>query len=192
MHGYLKAVVISGLIPVIWSCSDDAGSYKSSLSASQSQIEFCKVVRDYRDLYRETKNKKSYLDQKTDLTTIFNQRTNALKEVLNDGRIEKWQGKIGKLLSVEGKGAFLEINLPCNVVMASQDNLIIRLDSPLYQNLRGYSEDSNIVFSGNFLVPNDTKEQGKYPYEAYYGEESITENGSMSEPEFLFRYSDFH
>lgn len=188
----LKILFVSLCFVVISACSDDSTTSAPVAKQYSQQDEFCKVVSDYRDLYLSEKKKDFYIDQKAALEAIFLERTQKFKSILNSGAVQNWNGTINKILVSEGKGAFLEVKLSCGAYLEPQDNLIISMESALYQKLRKYSENSKIVFSGNFIIPPNADAQGKYPHEIYYGEKSFTAEGSIKEPEFLFKFTDFH
>ncbi|HSH97121.1 MAG TPA: hypothetical protein VK954_02415 [Methyloradius sp.] len=152
----------------------------------QQEITFCEIVNKYRDIYVSESNKDFYIDKEAKLASIFSDRTTQLIQVLGDGNIVGWQGYIKQILSSK-EGAFLEVTLPCKVELKPQDNLIIKINTPLYESLRNFHEKSEIHFSGNFLV-SPTNVPSEFPYKAYYGETSFTETGSMREPELLFMF----
>ena len=188
----LKILFLSLLVVVISACSDESATSAQLVKQYSQQDEFCKVISEYRDSYLSEKKKDFYIDQKAKLKAIFFERTEKLKSVLNNGAVQNWNGTISNILVSEGKGAFLEVELSCGAHLEPQDNLIIGIESALYQKLRSYSENSKIAFSGNFLLPVNEDAQGKYPHEIYYGEKSFTTEGSVKEPEFLFKFTDFH
>lgn len=173
--------VATAALLVITACSDQ----KSSLP--QQQAKLCETVTRYRELYATEKQKEFYIDKDETLTRIFSERTSELRKVLGEGQVDGWHGTIKKILVSQGKGAFLEVTLPCKVLLKPQDSLIIKIDTPLYETLRQFHENSEIIFSGNFLV-SPSNAAAEYPYKTYYGETSFTESGSMDEPEFLFMF----
>ena len=188
----LNIVFISFLAIAISACSDGSSNLSPTVKALSQQDKFCDVVSDYRSLYFSEKEKAFYIDQKTTLEVIVTERTEKLKSILGNGTVQNWNGTISKILVSEGKGAFLDVKLPCGTFLEPQDSLIIHIESELYQKLRKYSENSQIVFSGNFIIPPSDDAQGKYPHEIFYGEKSLTTEGSIKEPEFLFQFTDFH
>lgn len=66
------------------------------------------------------------IDQKAILEDIVTERTEKLKATLNNGTVQDWNGTISNILISEGKGAFLEVELPCGAFLEPQDNLIKR------------------------------------------------------------------
>lgn len=145
----------------------------------QSQMDFCNVISTYRDIYEAEQRKDFYMDRKSNLTSIYNERTSKIKTVLGIGKVQHWKGVIKNITVFDGKGVSLSMKLSCNSTLETND--FITATSPLYQKLRKYSENAEITFSGIFVINN-----------VNYGEKSWTENGSMDEPEFHFTFSDFH
>lgn len=157
-------------------------------SMPKQQIAFCETVNKYRSMYSAELEKDGYIDKQKTLANIYSERTSQLIKVLGDGNVVGWTGTIKKILP--GKdGAFLEVTLPCNTELKPQDNLIIKIDTPLYESLRRVHEKSEIQFSGTFLV-SPTKAPSEFPYKVYYGETSFSESGSMRLPEFLFMFTE--
>jgi predicted small lipoprotein YifL len=152
------------------------------------QIEFCNAVNKYRDAYAAEADKEFYIDKETKLASIFSERTTKLIRILGEGNIVDWSGTINKITPIKD-GAFLEVTLPCQVELKPQDNLIIKINTPLYESLRSFHEKSEIRFSGSLLV-SPTKVPSAFPYKAYYGETSFSESGSMREPELLFMFKE--
>jgi hypothetical protein len=191
MLHFTQKILILSIAVFISACSEPTSSIQNS-QLSQSQVSFCKTISTYKNMYISEKDKDFYIDQKEKIKHIYNSRTEKLKTILGNGKVDHWQGIIKDIIVSEGKGAYLEVQLSCDTSLEAQDSLIIAINSPLYQELRNYSENSNIIFSGTFLLPPDDSSTNKYPHEAYYGEKSFTENGSMKEPEFLFMFTQFH
>ncbi len=187
MINYLPRTMAFGLLLFIFGCSDNA----NITNLPQSQKQFCEVISKYRDLYQIIEDKDKYIDQENDLTAIFIKRKNALKKTLKNGQVEQWRGVIDDM-TIGGEGVYLKVKLPCSAHMATNDRLVISNNSLVYQSLRSYSEDSKITFSGTFLVPTGSETDKKYPYESYYSEDSFTVHGSMIDPGFHFRYTQFH
>lgn len=159
------------------------------LPEEQSQIDFCNVITTYLHMYKAELDKDYYMDHNSNLKAIYDERTNQLKTVLKNGKITFWKGKITNITVFDDKEVKLSVQLSCNSSLKS--NMRISIKSPLYQKLRKYSENAKIIFSGNFLLP-PNKEAYKYPYKVYYGETSWTTNGSMYEPVFYFKFTQFH
>ena len=145
-------------------------------------------------MYYEEAGKPNYIDKEENEKKIYLDRTEKLKQILGDGKVNQWKGVVDKIISLD-RGAYLDVRLPCNAYLrsnSSYSNFIILKDTKLYQKLRRYSENSKIVFSGEFLLPPNKKAEKIMPHLIYYGETSFTNSGGMSEPEFIFKFTDFH
>ena len=60
------------------------------------------------------------------------------------------------------------------------DNTLIENGSDLYNSISDLSEGDRVVFSGTF-IPDDSD---------FIREGSVTERGSMTDPEFILKFSD--
>lgn len=187
MYNVSKLITVFFIL-AISACSDEAPVNL----LNSSQVEFCKVISHFRDAYASEEKKDFYIDQEITLQNIYDQRIEYLKSVLKGGAVENWEGTISNIVVLKGKGAFLEVELSCEAYLEPQDGLIIGIDTLLYQDLRRYSENSKIMFSGHFITPLNQESLGKYPHQNYYGEKSFSKTGSMREPEFLFKFTAFH
>jgi hypothetical protein len=154
----------------------------------QQQTAFCEAINSYRKLYFNEYHKKKYPEQKSSLEAIYNERTLKLREILGDGNIQGWKGTIRTITVEEGDGAWVEVNLPCNTRLGSKDDLVIKVDTPLYETLTRFHDRAPITFSGNFLLAS-AKSQGQSADQAHYQESSFTPGGSMDSPEFLFNFN---
>jgi hypothetical protein len=175
-------IAITAMLALISACAE------KKPAMPPQEVAFCNVVNKYRDAYAAEVHKEFYIDQDKNLASIFAERTAQLIQVLGDGNIVDWNGSINQILS-SNDGAFLAVTLPCQVELKPQDDLIIKVITPLYESLRNFHEKSDIRFSGNFLV-SPTKAPGAYPYKSYYGETSFTVGGSMGKPELLFMFKE--
>ena len=111
-------------------------------------------------------------------------RKEAICRLLPSLAVDSWNGEIYSLSSnSEGKGV-VEIMIAPNIYMKtwnnslsdSHDHTLIDPNSRVFQVLSGMKKGDHIRFSGSFS-----------PSEAdCVGEPSLTQNGSMSEPEFIF------
>lgn len=103
-----------------------------------------------------------------------------------------WIGKVKELTTEKDGEAYVSIKLHgSNTVIEthnnsfsdrlSQANTMIRRDDALYQSLRDIKQGDDVTISGSFL-----RENSGYDY---VEECSATEQGSMTEPEFIVRFS---
>ena len=61
---------------------------------------------------------------------------------------------------------------------------LIRQDNPLYQELSEHATGDVVTFSGQFLIGLGSRD--------YPTEKSVTEEGSMTDPDYLMRFSEIH
>ena len=194
MKNLINPILVSLAATLLVACGDEdksSANYEHEKASSKQEL-FCNVISNSRDTYLEEKEKDFYIDQEAKIQRIYDQRTLKLKELLSDGSVSNWNGEIKDILVSKGKGAFLEVGIGCDTTLEPNDSLIISIDSELYQKLRNYSENSKMKFSGTFITPKAADKNGEYPHKPFYGEKSFGQNGSMREPEFLFRFSEFH
>jgi hypothetical protein len=181
--------ISSGILILICVVSAfSACSTQNQASPKSKQILFCETISKYREIYDNEGKKEFYIDKEKNLNNIFAERTSELKKVLGDGRIENWNGWI-KYIQVEKEGVRLDVELSCNTRLQTPSDLIIKIDTPLYEALRRFHERSPIVFSGNFIICSKNDGCGDF-HNMYYRERSITQSGSMDEPEFRFEFRD--
>ena len=171
-----------GTAVVITSCRGE----KKSLIPPQ-ELAFCKIVNDYRELYKEESDKDEYIGQEESLEKIYRERTEQLVGVLGKGELKGWVGTLRKITSIPGKQAGITVDLPCHASLSSQADLTIKMGTPVYESLKRCHEKSSISFSGNLLIIPSIS-LGKYPYKIYYGENSSTKEESIAKLELLFKY----
>jgi hypothetical protein len=118
---------------------------------------------------------------------IKKQRDTDICAVLsNKQNITKWYGSVSGISSTS-KGAAIEIKLPNGVVLETWnnvlsdivDNTIADKNSVIYKDIYNLSVGDTVIFSGSFV------KNGKQCAE----ETSITTDGSLNSPEFLFKFS---
>lgn len=164
-------------------------SSEGTSAIPEQERNFCEVIDTYRKLYFNEYHKKKYTDQQKNLENIFNERNSKLIQILGDGNIQGWKGIIRTITVEHGDGAWLEVNLPCNTRLDTQDDLVIKAGTPLYDSLMNLRERSLITFSGNFFISPQTS-PSKPLNPTYYKESSFTLGGSIDSPEFLFGFKD--
>jgi peptidoglycan hydrolase-like protein with peptidoglycan-binding domain len=120
---------------------------------------------------------------------LLRQRVAALRQMLSDGpTVTNWIGKIYKLSSNGDGFGVLEITLSDdtwvttwnNSLSDMDDHTLIKPPSPVYAALGTLSEGDEVVFSGRFVT--DVDEVLKTT--------DLTMNSKMTEPEFLFVFTD--
>jgi hypothetical protein len=148
---------------------------------------FCNVVRAASDVYRSAEEHGA---NELQLSKLRSSRRDALKKAVKKGRVKDWLGVI-TVLRTNGDGdATIRVALPpCgkDVYLATwtigladlTDHTIIKQSSPLFDVLASLAVNTTIKLSGNFI---DDPTNG-------FEESSLTESGSMTEPEFVFVFS---
>ncbi|MBO3274139.1 hypothetical protein [Pseudomonas schmalbachii] len=132
------------------------------------------IVKEYAELYQQAPNelKKS---------TVVRKRNDAFQAVKSDPRkLKGWIGTIEKLGTTGDGDAYLVIKSPMdgmtfgtwnNSLSDFQGKTLIKNGSPLYEALSELQEGDVVKFSG-----------------ALAGSKNLTEEGKMTEPDFLFRF----
>ena len=152
-------------------------------SSQQAFIEFHKR---YSKSYREAKNelKKS---------ALRNKRKEELESTLgNNLHVEDWIGTIDKEPATTTKGnAYISVILHGSNIHVSIDNneftdlineTLIPIGSSLFDTVSEMGKGTRIIFSGLFFRDQNNKD--------YLDERSVTESGSMEEPEFNFKFTE--
>lgn len=147
----------------------------------QSQREFLGVVAEYKERFRSAANE---LQQ----STLRDQRRTAVVKVLGSQLIaENWIGTLRNLeTNTEGK-AIVSVRLASGVDLLTWNNALsdtmhqtmIDKGTPVYAALMNMTVGDPVMVSGKF-VPSD--QDGAL-------ETSMTIDGSMNAPEFLFRFN---
>ena len=186
MNFRLVLVILTslGAAVAITSCKEE----NKSLIPPQ-ELAFCKIINDYSKLYNDESDKDEYIGQEESLEKIYRERTEQLRGVLGKGEIKGWVGTLRKITSIPGKNVGVTVDLPCHASLSYQDDLTIKMGTPVYESLKKCHEKTRISFSGNLLIIPSIS-LGKYPYKIYYGENSRTKEESIAELELLFKYSE--
>jgi len=155
---------------------------KPKIVLPQSQLSFIEVVESFYEPYDDAPNEL----KKSALRT---QRKNSIGSILGNRRASEWIGTLKDMqTNSEGK-AFIEIKLEgaesiviktwSNAFSDIMDNTLIENGSSLYNAIADLSKGDIVVFSGTF-VPDDRD---------FIREGSVTERGSMTDPEFILKFS---
>ncbi len=167
--------------------NSSAGEKSNTIDNSipESERNFIDAVESYYDKYESAPNelKKS---------TLRMERQKEIKNILKSVNINNWVGNL-RNTGTNSKGkAYIEITLANskirvetwnNGVSDAFDNTLIPNGSTVYNQIAELSKGDMVVFSGKFLKDSDGKGLD------YIKEMSLTENGSMTKPEFLFIFS---
>lgn len=124
-----------------------------------------------------------YLDQQRDMTAQLNARALKLNEVLKDGSAVDWRGEVSRLQRTLDGSAALAVRIPCKTTLVAVS--AIPESSQLFPFLRLLSERTQVTFSGH-LVARQAGESDAAYQRGWFREGSISDWGSMNEPEFAF------
>ena len=122
-------------------------------------------------------------------STLRTSRRPALERAVPDKAVSGWIGTIKKLettsegkagITIQLQGSPILLKTWNNGLSDSGERTLIDHGSALYNRIASLSKGATVSFSGTFFP--DKRD--------YLRETSVTESGSMTEPEFLFRFSD--
>ncbi|MCX6158857.1 MAG: hypothetical protein NTY74_12840 [Ignavibacteriae bacterium] len=160
-------------------------SFSQNEDYPQKEQTLIEISGRYASKYAEATNdlKKSALrkDRKNELKKAFKNLTvnnwvGVLKDYGTTGDGQAWV-----FISIPGTSIQIETNN--NRFSDMSDNTLIANGSKVYNQLINLEKGTEVYFSGKFLTDTDAE------YLNYLKEMSITENGSMSEPEFIMKFS---
>ncbi len=203
MLARVSITVIIGLLFVIgMTAPDNNKHYESSATRSDNiensasipvqrprlnvpveQSSLAAVVREYAKAYRDANNelKKS---------AVRSARRAAIEEALKGIRsVTNWTGRLSEMGTTSEGDAYITIKLENSDVEVKtwnnsfsdiSDLTLIKHSSALYNNIANFNKGDRVQFSGKFLA--DKMD--------FIREGSLTEEGAMLEPEFLFRFSE--
>ncbi len=181
---WIIGVIILVLIIIGVASQDNKGTKTSkskevqSLNIPETQKAFIQAVTSLISEYNAAPNelKKSAVRQK---------RKKAIKQALNSNyKIVNWVGTLKDMATTSERNAYVSIQpVGCNFRVQTWNNEIsdvlstktlIPESSPLYKKVAELSEGDKVTFSGSFVSGDDD----------FVGEQSMTEDGSMTDPEF--------
>ena len=144
------------------------------------EIQFISVVEKYVSGFQEAKNE---LQQ----SALRDQRKKEIAKTISGRAVSSWVGKINQLeTNTEGKAILsirispdIEIKTWNNALSDINANTLISKGSSLYSSLFELSRGQQVEFSGSFFNSQTD----------YLEETSMTIQGSMRNPEFLFKFT---
>ncbi len=145
--------------------------------ANNDQAEFCKINKKYIDLSRKT-------TKELKLQLYKRKRKKELSNINYD--FSNWNGKIEAIEGVGDEYAYVSISICKNVTIKTWNNefsdmfdkSLIHIDSELYERILDLEKGNYVITSGSF-TKSDTD---------YFQETSITDSGSLTEPEYLVKF----
>ncbi|MDL2260013.1 hypothetical protein LJB99_03995 [Deltaproteobacteria bacterium OttesenSCG-928-K17] len=166
------------------SATKPAGSKPASkpqLVQPEDQQRFVETVVSFKKDFRDAKNELQQSSART-------KRRQGLADLGLGMSVNDWVGTIRNLETTSEGNAAVSIAIGSDIEIQTWNNEIsdigagtlISQDTALYDALAQLSRGQKVKFSGSFLRSD----------EDYYEETSLTIDGSMTQPEFLFKFSD--
>ena len=122
-------------------------------------------------------------------SAIRRERANTIAEILPSRSVSGWIGQVASMhttsdgrgvLSVKFPGSYhIEVETMNNIISDISSDTLILQESPLYHQVANLAEDDKVIFSGRFASSDMD----------YIEEFSVTEEGSMTEPDFVFTFA---
>lgn len=122
-------------------------------------------------------------------SAVRRERSSAIETLLTNLSISDWVGTVDSMTTTgEGNGAFsvklagsnrIKVRTRNNQLSDIGSHTLISPTSPVYNQVASLASGQKVIFSGIFL-------RGRHDY---LQESSITEEGSMTDPEFIFSFS---
>lgn len=145
----------------------------------EGQLRFIQAVTEYATEFRGAKNE---LQQ----SATRDKRKKFISSSLNDYSVNSWIGTINQLkTNTEGKAVLsvrispdIEIKTWNNALSDMAYNTLIEKGTPVFNSLFDLSNGQRVKFSGSFVPSEDD----------FIKETSLTIDGSMRKPEFLFKF----
>ena len=149
------------------------------ITIPSDQEQFINTIENYVNGFRAAKNE---LQQ----SALRDQRKNELAKLMRGRSVSSWVGTISQLeTNTEGKAILsirispdVEIKTWNNALSDINSNTLIAKGSELYSSLFNLSRGQKVQFSGSFFSSETD----------YIEETSMTIQGSMRNPEFLFKF----
>jgi len=161
------------------SAVEDISKSKIEIDTPKNQKQFINTVEKYIDRFNSAKNE---LQQ----SSLRDQRRKEISKSIDSMRITSWVGTINQLsTNSEGK-AILSVRISPNISIKTWNNALsdimantlIEKGTSVYEKLLPLSIGRKIKFSGSFFPSESDSVQ----------ETSVTIRGSITSPEFLFKF----
>jgi len=148
-------------------------------SIPPDQARFIEVVSKYKEKFGHAKNEL----QKSNLR---DQRKDAIYDSLSEYSVSSWVGTIKEIGSNNDGKATLSVIIASNIEVTTwnnalsdiKSNTLIEKDTQIYNTLLNLRKGHPVKFSGTFFQSDKD----------YIEEQSMTTDGSMTNPEFLFKF----
>ncbi|MBI5479661.1 MAG: hypothetical protein HY906_12430 [Deltaproteobacteria bacterium] len=155
--------------------------YRAMPAAQQA---FCDVVTGAAEEYEDAQRSEA---NELKLSKIRTSRRDGMVRVVPEGMAKDWVGVVRAMKTNSEGQAALSVRLPCGVKIATwnnalsdmRDRTLIPQSSKLFDVLADLGTGKRVKFDGGFI---SERLNG-------FKEESLTEQGSMADPVFIFRFS---
>ncbi|PQQ41458.1 zinc ribbon domain-containing protein [Photorhabdus luminescens] len=189
---FVLCIAILILIKIIASWNEDDGKLqpdtasdtktvvkKHEATIPSDQTKFVQIVSSFVDKYASAKNE-------LQKSSLREQRRVALADAFTQNSVNSWIGTITELKTNNDGKAILSVKVSPNIELATWNNefsdirsdTLIEKDSTVYDELFSLSVGQKIEFSGYFFSSSID----------FFEEKSLTTDGSMKNPEFLFKF----
>ena len=176
-------LIISFFLVLAFGSSDDEDEsvnteVEISIPLPSEQVSFSALIDSMYNVYEEQPNdlKKS---------AVKKARNSLLEEMKFERKVTNWIGKLTDMSTNDNGNANIDISLLGSRAEIETTDYPITLGTNLYNDISSLSTGDTVVVCGSFYPSPDY--MGKYEFEYLY-EKSYTESGSMSNPEFYFRF----
>ena len=178
-------LIISFFLVLAFGSSDDEDEDESvnteveiSIPLPSEQANFSAIIDSMYNVYQEQPNdlKKS---------SVKKARNSLFEEIKFNRKVTNWIGKLTDMSTNDNGNASIGISLLGSRAEVETAGHPITLGTNLYNDISSLSTGDTVVVCGSFYPSPDY--MGKYEFEYIY-ESSVTEYGSMSNPEFYFEF----
>lgn len=174
---FIAMVAAFAFLAIIGSRQDRSKPTAKAETIDKAQS-FCRLIDRYRDRY-EAAHDATELERDSLELDVIAQRAKELSALLPDGMVNNWSVKIDSITpDSNGRDVYLDLDLPCNAVLKTTPSYPIKSHSPLFGVVKGLRAGDNIIVTGSLIAGG-----GKHGFK----EMSITDSGSMDEPEYALR-----
>jgi hypothetical protein len=169
------------------------------IAEGPTQKQFCEFVQRFRNQYHEAEERHA---NEAELSELRYSRKEAFPLIMGSGGITHWSGILKSVGTNSGGSASIRVILVCGNKSRSNDQIVAAVDdfvddgvrlfnseeiprgTPLYSTIIGLKEGAQIIFSGSFVIKGANKGHD------YVSELSLTEEGSMTNPDFDFTFDE--
>jgi hypothetical protein len=193
VYGFVGLIALGIIGAIISGSGSNSGSGSSSspptqsstpqvtVSLPQDEKAFCDAVSDFISQYNAAPN-----DLKKSAVRVA--RKQKLQQLLTTLQFDGWIGELTDMGTTSDGSAYVNVQLEGtsikivtwnNGVSDVTDKTLIPVNSPLFNAISDLKVGVRVKVSGQFVSGDQD----------YIGEQSLTENGSMTEPEFTVHFT---